>query len=107
VIIGVCVCVYSGAGIKIYYKVHIVMSLSESRKLLQQSRKVVEEADENTSVTSILNMILNLVSSIDKRLQSAGPQSATAFLFFSQTVFKLSNKFPTPWIPLSTSVILR
>jgi hypothetical protein len=41
------------------------MSLSESRKLLQQSRKVVEEADENTSVTSILNMILNLVSSID------------------------------------------
>ena len=46
------------------------MSLSETRKLLQQSRKVVEEADENTSVTSILNMILNLVSSIDKRLQS-------------------------------------
>ena len=30
---------------------------------------VVEEADENTSVTSILNMI-NLVSSRDKRLQS-------------------------------------
>jgi hypothetical protein len=25
------------------------MSLSESRKLLQQSRKVVEEADENTA----------------------------------------------------------
>jgi hypothetical protein len=46
------------------------MSLSETRKLLQQSRKVVEEADENTSVTSILNMILNLVSSIDKRLPS-------------------------------------
>jgi hypothetical protein len=46
------------------------MSLSETRKLLQQSRKVVEEADENTSVTSILNMILNLVSSIDKRIQS-------------------------------------
>jgi hypothetical protein len=57
VIIGVCVCVYLGAGIK-------------THKLLQQSRKVVEEADENTSVTSILNMILNLVSSIDKRLQS-------------------------------------
>ena len=33
------------------------MSLSETRNLRQQSRKV----------TSILNMILNLVSSIDKR----------------------------------------
>ena len=45
------------------------MSLSETRKLLQQSRKIVDEADESTSVNLILNMILKLVSSIDTRLQ--------------------------------------
>ncbi|CAC5368243.1 unnamed protein product [Mytilus coruscus] len=45
------------------------MLLSETRKLLQQSRKIVDEADENTSVNIILNMILKLVSSIDTRLQ--------------------------------------
>lgn len=45
------------------------MSLTDTRKLLQQSRKIVEEADENTSVNVILNMILRLVTSIDTRLQ--------------------------------------
>ena len=33
------------------------------------SRKIVDEADESTSVNLILNMILKLVSSIDTRLQ--------------------------------------
>ncbi|CAC5378430.1 unnamed protein product [Mytilus coruscus] len=46
------------------------MSLSETRKLLQQSLKVVEESGDNTSSNAILTMILNLVSSIDKRLQN-------------------------------------
>lgn len=46
------------------------MSLSETRKLLQQSIKVVEESGENTSTNNKLTMILNLVSSIDKRLQN-------------------------------------
>ena len=45
------------------------MSLSDTRKLLQQSRKIVEEADKNTSINVILNMILKLVTSIDSRLQ--------------------------------------
>ena len=45
------------------------MSLGETRKLLQQSRKIVDEADDNTNISVLLNKILKLVSSIDVRLQ--------------------------------------
>lgn len=45
------------------------MSLGETRKLLQQSRKIVDEADDNTNISVLLNTILKLVSSIDVRLQ--------------------------------------
>ncbi|XP_063436930.1 uncharacterized protein LOC134718363 [Mytilus trossulus] len=46
------------------------MSLSETRQLLEESRKIVEENGENQSVPLLLNTFINLVSSIDKRLQS-------------------------------------
>lgn len=45
------------------------MSLGETRKLLQQSRKIVDEVDDNTNISVLLNTILKLVSSIDVRLQ--------------------------------------
>ena len=45
------------------------MSLGETRKLLQQSRKIVDETDDNTNISVLLNTILKLVSSIDVRLQ--------------------------------------
>ena len=57
------------------------MSLSETRKLLQQSRKVVEEADENTSVTSILNMILNPQVLVDRTQHSPPPFFHFFFIF--------------------------
>ena len=46
------------------------MSLGETRKLLQQSREIVDEADDNTNISVLLNTILKLVSSIDVRQQS-------------------------------------
>ena len=45
------------------------MSLGETRKLLQQSRKIVDEADDSTNISVLFNTILKLVSSIDVRLQ--------------------------------------
>jgi hypothetical protein len=51
------------------YNTHSNMSLGETRKLLQQSRKIVDEADDNTNISVLLNTILKLVSSIDVRLQ--------------------------------------
>jgi hypothetical protein len=45
------------------------MSLGETRKLLQQSRKIVDEAADSTNISVLLNTILKLVSSIDVRLQ--------------------------------------
>ena len=46
------------------------MSLDETRKRLQQSRKMVDEAEDNTNISVLLKTILKLVSSIDVRLQS-------------------------------------
>ncbi|VDI50829.1 Hypothetical predicted protein [Mytilus galloprovincialis] len=46
------------------------MSLSETRQLLKESRKIVEENGENQSVPLLLSTFINVVSSIDKRLQS-------------------------------------
>jgi DNA repair ATPase RecN len=51
------------------YNTHSNMSLGETRKLLQQSRKIVDEADDNTNISVLLNTILKLVSSIDVRLK--------------------------------------
>jgi hypothetical protein len=38
------------------------MSLGETRKLLQQSRKIVDEAADSTNISVLLNTILKLVS---------------------------------------------
>jgi hypothetical protein len=49
---------------------HSNMSLGETRKRLQQSREIVDEADDNTNSSVLLNTILKLVSSIDDVLGS-------------------------------------
>lgn len=45
------------------------MSLSETSKLLAESRQIVDSADSTTDASVILTMILKLVTSIDNRLQ--------------------------------------
>lgn len=45
------------------------MSVSETSKLLAESRKIVDSADSATDASVILTMILKFVSSIDNRLQ--------------------------------------
>jgi peptidoglycan hydrolase CwlO-like protein len=52
-----------------YYWCRYCIPLGETRKLLQQSRKIVDEADDSTNISVLLNTILKLVSSIDVRLQ--------------------------------------
>jgi len=44
------------------------MSLSETTKLIEESRRIIENTDENPSASVILTMILKLISSIDNRL---------------------------------------
>ena len=43
------------------------MSLSDTSKLIEQSRKVVENSHDD--VSTIINMILQIVTSIDTRMQ--------------------------------------
>ena len=44
------------------------MSLTETSKLIEQSRKIVQDSDSN-DVSVMLTSILSLVSTIDNRLQ--------------------------------------
>jgi hypothetical protein len=44
------------------------MSLTETSKLIEQSRKIVQDSDPN-DVSLMLTSILSLVSTIDNRLQ--------------------------------------
>jgi hypothetical protein len=52
-------------------KVLIEMSLGETSKLLLESQKIFDSSEDlNTNTPVILNMLLQLVSSIDGRLRS-------------------------------------
>ena len=66
------------------------MPLGETRKLLQQSRKNVDEADDNTNISVLLNTILKLVSSIDVRLQ--GVEIKTMITSLSSRLVSVEKK---------------
>jgi peptidoglycan hydrolase CwlO-like protein len=75
------------------------------KTVCEKNRNAVAKTEDQYEVLSV--KCNKNKSDIKKLSVDIVNNSNYAFLFFSQTVFKLSNKFPTPWIPLSTSVILR
>jgi peptidoglycan hydrolase CwlO-like protein len=67
VIIGVCVCVYSGAGIKIYYKVLIISLTSRvvpTEKDIKESQRKITEVE--SGIQGVGNLFDNLKTVCEK-----------------------------------------
>lgn len=70
------------------------MSLSETAKLIDESRKIVENTGESQNASVILSMILKLVSSIDNRLQCV-EQSVIKIEEFKNVITSITSRLVT------------
>ena len=72
------------------------MSLNETSNLIAQSRKIIESGqDDTTNSNTLLNIILQIVTSIDTRVQRMETNIEKRIDDLNQSMFSVSSRVRT------------